>query len=454
MSLARLGPTGRLIALCIAVPAALVLMFLFWVVSGPGPLDFARGKRVSLADYKEADPTGPAAELDQADLVVRGDYLATVGDCAACHTAPGGEPFAGGLAFRLPFGTLYSPNITADNETGIGKWTDEDFLRAMHKGISADGTRLYPAFPFTAYTHLTDKDVLAIKAYLFSVQPAKNTPPENSLAFPFNQRWLMSIWSFFFNPAERFRPDADRPPEWNRGAYLVEALGHCGECHTPRNLLQAVDNRSKFSGAVAAGWRAYNITSSRQGGIGSWSDAELAQYLATGHAEGRGTATGPMGEAVDLSLSYLFDSDIQAIVTYLRSIPAIDTPDFPAPPNKAEPISGPRSVEGLDGTGEKLFAGACASCHSWDGAGALTPYASLLGSHAVNDHTATNVAQVIVAGAHRDALGAQGVMPSFGAAYSNVEIAALANYVTGHFGGVRSTLTAADVAALREQVSK
>ena len=155
---------------------------------------------------------------------------------------------------------IYSPNITADRETGIGAWTDADFIRAVHKGIAKDGQRLYPAFPYESYTLLADDDVRAIKAYLFSLPVAHATAPPNDLKFPFNQRWLMGIWSAFYNPDQRFRPLEDRSPEWNRGAYLVEGLGHCGDCHTPRNLAQALDNRRKFEGAVTDGWRAYNIT--------------------------------------------------------------------------------------------------------------------------------------------------------------------------------------------------
>ena len=188
-----------------------------------------------------------------ADLVTRGKYLTQAADCEVCHTTEGGQPFAGGRAFPTPFGVLYSPNITADRETGIGAWTDADFVRAVHKGIAKDGQRLYPAFPYESYTLLADDDVRAIKAYLFSLPVAHATPPPNSLRFPFNQRWLMGIWSAFYNPDQRFRPREDRSPEWNRGAYLVEGLGHCGDCHTPRNLAQALDNRRKFEGDAYRG---------------------------------------------------------------------------------------------------------------------------------------------------------------------------------------------------------
>ena len=201
----------------------------------------------------------------------RGEYLTRAADCTACHTAKGGAPYAGGLAFALPFGTIYSPNITADKDTGIGNWSDAQFLNALHRGIDDEGERLYPAMPYASYTYMTDADALAIKAYLFSLKPVHQENPEDKLSFPFNQRWLMGLWSMFFNADRRFEPNPARSEAWNRGAYLSEALAHCGECHTPRNLAFALDNRKKFGGALTAGWRAYNISSDSATGVGDWS---------------------------------------------------------------------------------------------------------------------------------------------------------------------------------------
>jgi mono/diheme cytochrome c family protein len=440
----------RQILFALAGLAALVLLAVIWIVTTPGPLSFAHGTRVALKHYTGPSPVGVPPELAQADLVTRGKYLAIAGDCVSCHTAPGGQAFAGGLAFNLPFGTLYTPNITPDRETGIGDWSDAEFLRAVHKGIGRDGTRLYPAFPYAAYTYMTDEDVLAVKAYLFSLPAVRNTPPESKLAFPFNQRWLMIFWSAFFNPNERFRPDLDRSPDWNRGAYLAEALAHCGDCHTPRNLMQALDNRHKYAGAVTAGWRAHNITSSGRSGIAGWNDEALAHYLATGYAPGHGTATGPMGEAVDLSLSHLTPGDIHALTVYLRSVPAKETPRHPAAKTPAT-IAASYDVADTDPRGRKIFEGACVSCHSWGGQGVLTPYATLAGVRAVNDPSAVNVAQVVLAGSKRHTLGSTGFMPAFGHAFSDAEVAAVANYVTARFGAKPSKITAKQVADLRKQ---
>ncbi len=423
-----------------------------WIVQGPGPMAFADGPKVALADYKAGDPTGVPASLAKASQVERGEYLAKAADCAVCHTAPGGKEYAGGLGIRLPFGTLYSTNITPDKETGIGNYSDQDFLNALHRGVRRDGARLYPAMPYTSYTYITDADALAIKAYLFSLPPVHAATPANTLTFPFDQRWGMIFWSALFNPDMRFEPDSSKSVEWNRGAYLAEALAHCGECHTPRNLALAPDNRKKFGGAVTAGWHAFNISSDKASGIGAWRDEDLISYLSNGHAPGHGTASGPMGEAVDQSFSQMAPEDIRAMVAYLRSVPATASPDLPAtvaPPAPASHRDGGKS----DPRGKMVFQGACVSCHGWTGESSISPTATLTGTWAVNDPSATNVAQIVISGTKRNTPEGALSMPAFGNAYSDEEIAAVANYVTARFGAKGSQMTASDVAALRKQTS-
>jgi len=435
-----------------AVGLVLLLGLLWIVVLAPRPMDFAGGHHVSLSDYHAQDPTGPPPELNAASLIQRGQYLARAADCESCHTSEGGVPYAGGRALVLPFGTLYSTNITPDKETGIGNYSDANFLDAIHKGIGRDNTNLYPAMPYASYTRMTNADAVAIKAYLFSLAPVHAPTPKNSLSFPFNRRELMGVWALLFNSDKRFEPLAERTPQWNRGAYLVEAMGHCGECHTPRNLLQALNEREKFAGAVQAGWRAYNITSDRGSGVGAWSEAELAGYLASGHADGRGTAAGPMGEAVDRSLKFLTQGDIAAIVAYVRSVSGIATADLPAPKASPAPSSqaaGPAAD--VHPRGKAIYAGACAGCHDWSGVSPVNPFASLIGARSVNDPTAINVVQILLAGAHRRSPGEPANMPAFGDAYSNAEIASVANYVTARFGARPSAVTARNVAALRSQ---
>jgi mono/diheme cytochrome c family protein len=432
-----------------AVVGVAVIVFA-WIVFAPGPTDFAGGRRVALADYHDQDPTGAPPELKGASVVQRGEYLTRAADCMVCHTAKGGAPFAGGVAFVLPFGTLYSTNITPDAETGIGNYSDAEFLNAVHKGVGRGKTRLYPAMPYASYTYMTNADALAIKAYLFSLKPVHAPAPQNTLQFPFNQRGLMSIWSALFNSDQRFRPHVERGPVWNRGAYLVEALGHCGECHTPRNLFQALNTRKGFSGTVQAGWRAYNITADRSSGLGAWSDADIAHYLSLGHADGHGTASGPMGEVVDNSLSELTPGDVSAMVAYLRSVPAVTTVNLPQPNVNPAPSSHAEGVVSKDPLGKAVYEGACASCHGWSGVSPVIPFATLTGARAVNDRTAINVAQVILSGAQRRVAGDTANMPAFGHAYSDAEIASVSNYVTARFGAGPSQLTAATIAKLRE----
>ena len=438
--------------LILLVLAVAILAVAGWIILGPGPLAFAGGNSVTLADYKAGDPTGVPAGLRNASLVERGEYLVRAADCQVCHTAKDGAPFAGGLAFNLPFGTLYSPNITPDKETGIGNWSDADFLQAVHKGIAPDGTRLYPAFPYPAYTMMTDVDALAIKAYLFSLKPVHAPAQANSLKFPYNQRWLMGFWSAFFNSDARFAPHAEKSADWNRGAYLAEALAHCGDCHTPRNLMQALDNRRKFAGAVTAGWKAYNITQDKDSGIGGWSEQTLTDFLSQGHAEGYGTASGPMGEAVDQGLAHLAPEDIKALAIYLRSVPAIADPALPAP--KMAPAPATPMVAAADAHAAALFSGACAGCHGWTGTSPVLAYANLTGARTVNDPSARNVAQAIIWGVTRQTASGPVSMPAFGNSYSDAEIAMLANYVTGRFGASASRIGAADVARLRGEVSQ
>lgn len=418
-----------------------------------GPTSFAGGTPIDLADYHGANPTGAAADLAHADLVKRGEYLARAGDCAACHNALGGKPFAGGYAFRLPFGTIYSSNITPDRETGIGAWSDDDFLRALHDGIGKDGENLYPAFPYTSYTLLTDRDVLAIKAYLFSLKPVHYQPPPNDLAFPFSQRFLMKFWNVLFNPGRRFQPNSDRSAEWNRGAYLTEALGHCGDCHTPRDLVFAPSASRKFAGALIEGWKAYNITPDREWGIGAWSDGQLAEYIANGHAPERSSAAGPMAEAVDNSLRFLTTGDIHAMMAYLKSVPPnADSSNPAAVPTPSEaPHIAPITVSlGGPNLGLQVFEGACASCHGFDGKGTVWAHADLVGNRTVNDPSATNLAQVVIHGASLHTPHGEVSMPAFGDGYSDAEIAAVANYMTGRFGTAASQITAADVAKIRQ----
>jgi mono/diheme cytochrome c family protein len=450
------GAATRAILIVIVALVVFAAGLGLWLVLGPGPMDFAGGKRDALTSSPAGTgPTGVPAEFANASLVERGQYLTRAADCIACHTTEGGQPFAGGRAFVLPFGTLYSTNITPDKKTGIGDYTDADWLRAIHRGIARDGTRLYPAMPYASYTYMTDEDALAIKAYLFSLPPVESPRPTNTLSFPFNQRWLMSFWSTMFNSDKRFEPNHERSAEWNRGAYLVEAMAHCGECHTPRTVAFSLDNRHKFAGAKQAGWVAYNISRDKLTGIGDWKPEEIAQYVGSGHAAGRGTADGPMGEAVEYSLRYLTPADASAVAAYVATVPAVTGENQPSVKKKPAPTDHSVGVAAaVDPRGKEVYEGACASCHDWSGLSPIVGYADLVGARAVNDPTATNLVQIVLAGSSRQSVHGSLYMPDFGSAYSDTEVAAVANYVTARFGSIPSGVTAANVADLRKQTSK
>ncbi|WJF92165.1 cytochrome c [Paraburkholderia bonniea] len=390
------------------------------------------------------------------NLVKRGEYLARAGDCSACHTADKSRPFAGGVPISTPFGTIYTPNITPDPETGIGRWDNTDFLRAMHEGIGKRGERLYPAFPYTEYTKVTQQDVLAIRAYLNTVMPVRYTPPASTLTFPFNQRWLMVFWNLFNFDEGRFVPEPKNSAEWNRGAYLVQGLGHCEECHTPRNFTQGLKSSARFSGATLAGWHAFNITPDRNSGIGNWSEDDLMRYLSTGVAPGRANAAGPMAEVVAGSTQYLDSVDLRSIAIYLRSLPPVsggETRPRDQWGQPADAVSGLRgqAVTGINGA--QLFLANCASCHNWtgQGVGASAPlaYPSLMHNTVVGASQANNLALVVLNGVARKTQQTDVLMPAFGAQLNNEQIAALTNYVTKQFGNPQATITADQVQALR-----
>jgi mono/diheme cytochrome c family protein len=416
-------------------------------------LFYVLGNRSDNSAGRAPHLSGAPAQLDE---LARGKYLTKAADCVACHTDPAtGKEYAGGFAFRLPFGTIYSSNITPDHETGIGSYSDDEFVRAVREGIRRDGARLYPAFPYTSYTELSRADVLAIKAYLFSLPPIKAPARANDLGFPFNQRWAMGFWNAAFFKDHRFESNPSKPAEWNSGAYLATALGHCGECHTPRNLGFGLSNSDALAGQELQGWRAYNITSDPKHGVGTWSDADLHTYLSTGHAPGRASASGPMGEAVYHSLQYLKPEDVDALVAFLRDVPArtgkhpIDIDIQSASASGADQNGPGAGTPRAASLGGRLFAGACASCHQWNGQGRQDPYAALRGTRGVNDVSGANVVQVILQGVNYTVGNERAFMPRFGEGYTNTEVAALANYVIAQFGGKEGTVTPDAVARRR-----
>ena len=253
------------------------------------------------------------------DPVARGAYLVHAGGCISCHTRPGGAPFAGGRALNTPFGTFYSPNITPDRETGIGGWSDADFGRALREGIGPDGRHYFPVFPYPSFTGISDDDARAIKAYLLSVPAVHQPDREHDVSFPFSWRFLQVGWRLLFFDKGPFRPDPAKSTAYNRGAYLVTALAHCGECHTPRNFLGAVDGDRALSGTADGpeGQLVPNITPDPKTGIGDWDKDDIARLLKTGESPEHSKVKGAMREVVEDGLKYLDDDDRLAIAEYL-----------------------------------------------------------------------------------------------------------------------------------------
>lgn len=402
----------------------------------------------------ETEHAGPPAAAPAAAIRAQGEYLVRAGGCVTCHTSDPARPFAGGRPIATPFGNVIAPNLTSDRATGIGAWTDAQFLRAMREGIGRNGERLYPAFPYTAYTRLTDGDLLAMRAYLATVPPVHTIRPPNTLSFPFDQRWLMALWNLVNFTPGRFVPDPSKSAEWNRGAYLVEGLGHCGECHTPRNGLGGLNQGERLSGATVAGWRAGNLTPERVSGIGAWRDDELLRFLSTGAAPGRAYALGPMAEVVSSSTQYLTPADLRAMVAYLRSVPAISTKDAQVRTGFGQPARvdiTALDTSGSDTAGAWLYAAACASCHGMTGEGAKA-FPSLVHdgvTGALGTRTTSNLVLVVLHGVNRQTREAHALMPAFSAQFTDEQIAALSNYVTRQFGDPRATTDAKAVARLR-----
>ncbi|NBC49696.1 MAG: c-type cytochrome [Gammaproteobacteria bacterium] len=406
----------------------------------------------------------PVAAADTADVpegrLVYGQYMATVGDCVACHTRPDGEPFEGGLPIETPFGTLYTPNITPSKGYGIGSFSDEDFLHALQDGIAPSGLPYYPALPYPSYTKVKDDDLLAIKDYLMSLEPSDYQPPETDLRWPFSVRDLMFGWQELYLDRGRFEPDPTRSDEWNRGAYLVEGLGHCGSCHTPRNLAGATEPSKAMTGAIVDGWYAPNLTSDLDEGIGRWSVDELATFLRTGlakpDADAAGNADpsdapttaalGPMAEVVHDSLSKLALSDLRAIAVYLKDLPPREAPSHEA--KVPEVLSEQDYVQGRE-----LYVKNCSACHQDHGQGLQPYFPALRGNPVVNAEEPNDVLKTLLLGAPTDpteAFSPHVVMPSFGSVLTDEQIATVASYIRANWGNDAPPVTADAVKALRE----
>jgi mono/diheme cytochrome c family protein len=353
--------------------------------------------------------------------IERGEYLARAGDCVSCHTTPGGAPMAGGLRLDTPFGYMLSPNITPDADTGIGRWSSDDFYRALHAGVNKRGHDMYPTMPYDFYTRVARADVDAIYAYLRTVPPVRNAVEVNHLHFPFDQRWSMGAWRELYFSEGVYRPDPARSAAWNRGAYLVEGLGHCSDCHSPRNLLGGIEKSRDFTGAVIDGWFALDLTSDIATGLGTWSAADIANYLKTGVGKGTTTTLGPMAEVIRNSTSHLTDDDRLAMAEYLKSIP----PDSRLRTGRKAPD--PTRVRGA-----QLYTDSCSGCHQAQGRGIPGVFPPLAGNRVVVAADPNNIVKVIDRGIPaRDGFIA---MPAFNTQLTDQQVAEIANYVRTSWG--------------------
>lgn len=394
---------------------------------------------LAAASFLSAAAPALAQPADDAALAARGAYVAKAADCMPCHTADKSRPFAGGLALNTPFGAIYSPNITSDRSTGIGLWTYDQFVNAVRNGIRKDGAYLYPAMPFDAYTEITDDDMKALWAYVRSIPPIPNTPPANALGFPFNIRLGMLAWRELFFDQGRFHPTAGKSDEWNRGAYLVNALGHCGDCHTPRNLMGATKAKAAFLGADVDGFWAPDIATASLKKNG-WTPETLATFFATGSAPGKTSVFGPMAEVVHDSVSKLTDADRAALVTYLF--------DAPPPADKPAPQIASPLPANVYARAAGLYVDNCAVCHMDKGAGRGDTVPALAGNPAVVAAEPYNVVMAVLGGLPSG--GTYGAMPSFAGRLDDQEVADLANYVRTSWGNTASAdVTASMVAAWR-----
>lgn len=380
---------------------------------------------------------GTAPASAQSTSIARGEYLARVGDCISCHTANGGTPYAGGYRLDTPFGYLLAPNITPDNDTGIGRWSSADFYRAMHDGVNKRGQDMYPAMPYDFYTKLTRADSDAIFAYLRTLKPVKNAVDINHLQFPFNQRWSMAVWRELYFDEGTFKSDPTQSAQWNRGAYLVEGLGHCSACHSPRNALGGIEKDKAYTGATIDGWFALNLSSNLHTGLGQWTAAEIAAYLKTGAAQGRTTAFGPMAEVVQNSLSHLTDADLTAMAEYLKAIPPNSSLRSGKPAPAASRLQG-----------ATLYMDHCGGCHQAKGRGVPSVFPPLAGNGAVIAPDPANILKVVLGGVPQR--GGYIPMPAFAGQLDDQQIADIANYVRTSWGNTASpNSTAAMVAKLR-----
>ncbi len=387
-----------------------------------GPVDLPDGARV--------DGTGSAGNAaGQSDLVKRGAYLADVAHCTACHTNDESRPFAGNYPIQSPFGTMYGANITPDPETGIGTWSEKDFEGALRRGVGKGGRYLYPAMPYIEFTKISDADIHALYAYFRTVKPVKEKTKPVDMKFPFSVRSGIAAWQAVYFKQGRYVDDGSQSAQWNRGAYLVQGLGHCDACHTPTNLAMAPKQGKALEGNIVDHWFAPDISGDQYSGIKDWSQADLVTYLKTGHNKKNDAAVGPMAQTIDLGLSHLDPADLSAIAFYLKN----QKVDTASAPKNVRPVSVAEKT-----SGKQIFADNCASCHGADGKGVAGIAPTLVGAGSTAGAEPQTAIRAVLQGFEPTAQW--GVMPSFARVFGPGEVSDVVNYVRtawGNQGGGR-----------------
>jgi mono/diheme cytochrome c family protein len=383
---------------------------------------------------------GQAQAEPSAETIARGKALNETADCASCHTADPAKPLAGGKRIDTPFGAIYSPNLTPDRDTGLGAWSDEEFYRALRYGVRRDGSLYYPAFPYPNFTKMIRDDLLAIRAYLATLTPFRNSPPPPELRWPLNYRVVMRGWNWLFFRPGIFEPDQQKSVEWNRGAYLVEGAAHCGGCHTPKNMFGANKRGRALSGGLVQGWFAPRLDGAERSGLKSWSVDDIVEYLQSGR-NGRSHAGKLMAEVVVNSTSLMSDADVRAIAVYLKGLPAgVHEPAVAAPP----------PAQMADGA--KLYARDCIACHEADGTGAPRIYPPLPSNANLQSADPSSTLRIILDGAQTVTTPRApnaGSMPGYAGKFSDQEIADVTNYIRNSWGNAAPLVTPAQVAKAR-----
>jgi len=394
----------------------------------------------------------------ETDLVKQGEYLARAGDCVACHTAKGGKPFAGGLPMETPIGVIYSTNITPD-KTGLGDYSFEDFDKAVRHGVAKSGSTLYPAMPYPSYARVSESDMQALYAYFMKgVEPVAQENKDSDIPWPLSMRWPLTAWRWMFAPAvEDYQAKAGADPVISRGAYLVEGLGHCGACHTPRALtmqekaLSAQDGSAFLSGsAPLEGWIAKSLRGDHKDGLGSWSEEQLVQFLKTGRSD-RSAVFGGMSDVVVHSMQYLSQDDLTAIARYLKSLPVVDPKDQPHQYDKqvAQALwKGDDSQRGAS-----VYIDNCAACHRTDGHGYTRVFPALAGNPVLQTADATSLINIVLNGGTLPATHTAPstfTMPAFAWRLSDQEVADVVSFIRGSWGNQGAPVKASEVADLRK----